>query len=576
MTKKLRSLSIERRMVLFFSVLCLIPVLLLSCFSAWNRQVQSEKGEKRFTRMYLEQGQNQLNAYLAEYEQKVKYLTENPDLLADVYLYHENNRYREEATASRIENILYHACREEAFFDYGVILSEDGSVFLKGQKEVPKAAAFQKLVESVRKDTGDAPVFLTGEDGAVYLAGLLSPGLEPEQITCHLILKCNMDAFEEIVTLLKRTQDQRFCLTGEEGQILFGEDEGEEWEKADTISLRNGWELSVSKSRISAGSPQGGLKLLAAALLLFSASCMYLLGKSLTLPLGQIRRKMYRAGLGEETGECSNGEERAEFSGDEHHMLEQKLTEMIRKQRELRDKMYVSRIAEEKIQMRIKELELNAMQQQINPHFLLNVLETIYWMAEEKGYEQTEEMIAVLGDYFKLCVSTAGEFVTIREEIENAKSYLRILTILYEKNFDVRWKTDREIMDGRTIKLILQPVIENAFEHGIRSMKQGGHIIITGRRTEQGVEFWVEDNGKGMTKERLKEVTDYMKDSDYDPAKSVGTRNVNLRIRLYYGDAYGLSYASEEGAGTRAVIKIPWETGACVQGQEAIRNEYGN
>ena len=79
-----------------------------------------------------------------------------------------------------------------------------------------------------------------------------------------------------------------------------------------------------------------------------------------------------------------------------------------------------------------------------------------------------------------------------------------------------------------------------------------------------------------MTKERLKEVTDYMKDSDYDPAKSVGTRNVNLRIRLYYGDAYGLSYASEEGAGTRAVIKIPWETGACVQGQEAIRNEYGN
>ncbi|MCQ4741240.1 ATP-binding protein, partial [Blautia hominis] len=110
------------------------------------------------------------------------------------------------------------------------------------------------------------------------------------------------------------------------------------------------------------------------------------------------------------------------------------------------------------------------------------------------------------------------------------KSYLQILAILYEKNFEVQWVTDPDILDARTIKLILQPVIENAFEHGIRSMKQGGRIRITGCRTEHGVEFWVEDNGRGMTEERLKEVTDYMKDSNYDPARSVGTKNVNLRI----------------------------------------------
>ena len=120
--------------------------------------------------------------------------------------------------------------------------------------------------------------------------------------------------------------------------------------------------------------------------------------------------------------------------------------------------------------------------------------------------------------------------------------------------------------------MILQPVIENAFEHGIRSMKQGGRIRITGRRTEHGVEFWVEDNGRGMTEERLKEVTDYMKDSNYDPARSVGTKNVNLRIRLYYGEAYGLSYESKEGMGTRAVIRIPWETRARTQGENVIRS----
>ena len=103
-------------------------------------------------------------------------------------------------------------------------------------------------------------------------------------------------------------------------------------------------------------------------------------------------------------------------------------------------------------------------------------------------------------------------------------------------------------------------------------MKQGGRIRITGRRTEHGVEFGVEDNGRGMTEERLKEVTDYMKDSNYDPARSVGTKNVNLRIRLYYGEAYGLSYESKEGMGTRAVIRIPWETGAGTQGENVIRS----
>ena len=613
MTEILRKLSIKRRMVLFFCLLCLFPILLLLCFSGWSGRYQAENGEQRFTNMYLEQGQNQLNAYLEEYEQKVRYLTENPDLLADVYLYHENCGYRGETTASRIESILYHACREEAFFDYGIILSEDGSVFLKGQDMEAEASYFQKLMESEgEKITANKPVFLTGEDGNVYLAGLLRPGLEPKQITCYLILRCNMDAFGEIVTLLKRTQEQRFSLMGEEGQVLFSDaeaaveaeaaDDAEATDEAeaandaeaaddaelsdetktsvdaaapeavDTIRLRNGWKLTISGDTISSKNPFGIQGLLALILLLFSAACMYLLAKSLTIPLGQIMEKMYRAGLKGDTQEATEEKSTAVPSGDEHHMLEQKLTEMIGKQRELRDKMYMSRIGEEKIQMRIKELELNAMQQQINPHFLLNVLETIYWMAEEKGYEQTEEMIAVLGDYFKLCVSTAGEFVTIREEIENAKSYLQILAILYEKNFEVQWETDPDILDARTIKLILQPVIENAFEHGIRSMKQGGRIRITGRRTEHGVEFWVEDNGRGMTEERLKEVTDYMKDSNYDPARSVGTKNVNLRIRLYYGEAYGLSYESKEGMGTRAVIRIPWETGAGTQGENVIRS----
>ena len=190
-------------------------------------------------------------------------------------------------------------------------------MFLKGQDMEAEASYFQKLMESEgEKITANKPVFLTGEDGNVYLAGLLRPGLEPKQITCYLILRCNMDAFGEIVALLKRTQEQRFSLMGEEGQVLFSDaeaaveaeaaDDAEATDEAeaandaeaaddaelsdetktsvdaaapeavDTIRLRNGWKLTISGDTISSKNPFGIQGLLALILLLFSAACMYL------------------------------------------------------------------------------------------------------------------------------------------------------------------------------------------------------------------------------------------------------------------------------------------------------------
>ncbi len=125
--------------------------------------------------------------------------------------------------------------------------------------------------------------------------------------------------------------------------------------------------------------------------------------------------------------------------------------------------------------MRIKELELKCHAAAEQSTFSVKCAWRPFtgWR-RKKDMEQTEEMDRCAGGLYSSSVSRQPwEFVTIREEIENAKSYLRILTILYEKTLDVRWKTDREIMDGRTIKLILQPVIENAFEHGIRSNETG-------------------------------------------------------------------------------------------------------
>jgi len=216
--------------------------------------------------------------------------------------------------------------------------------------------------------------------------------------------------------------------------------------------------------------------------------------------------------------------------------------------------------AKVKEQENLKKAELRALQAQINPHFLYNTLDTIIWMAESKKTDQVIEIVRALSSFFRLSLSKGRDWITIGEEIERTRSYLTIQKMRYRDILDYRIEMDRGVAGNSVLKLILQPLVENALYHGIKNKRQGGTIVVRAeQRNADEVLLQVEDNGIGFTPERLAQLQAELEDDsgEINLDSGFGIGNVNKRIRLYYGNPYGLSIQSTHGAGTCISIVIP-------------------
>jgi two-component system sensor histidine kinase YesM len=213
-----------------------------------------------------------------------------------------------------------------------------------------------------------------------------------------------------------------------------------------------------------------------------------------------------------------------------------------------------------KEQENLQKAEMRALQAQINPHFLYNTLDTIIWMAESKKNKQVIEIVSALSKFFRISLSKGRDWITIAEEIEQTRSYLTIQKIRYRDVLDFKIDFDERVCDYTILKLILQPLVENALYHGIKNKRQGGTIYVRAKmKNENEVLLEVEDDGIGFTEEKLAQIqTDLADDSaDIRIESGFGIMNVNQRIRLYYGKQYGLSVRSKYNTGTCVTLVIP-------------------
>ena len=206
-----------------------------------------------------------------------------------------------------------------------------------------------------------------------------------------------------------------------------------------------------------------------------------------------------------------------------------------------------------------RKAELSALQAQINPHFLYNTLNSIVWMADEAQTREISYMAAALGTFFRVSLSKGQEFITLRDEIQHVQSYLYIQKIRYVDKIQYEFNIDQKLMDKMTIKLLLQPLVENAICHGISNMDETGIIRVTVGTSENGdaIELHVVDNGAGIELTTLEKINRRLKSNFSVNKEGYGIYNVNERIRLCFGSGYGLSIASEAGHGTDVTIKIP-------------------
>lgn len=209
------------------------------------------------------------------------------------------------------------------------------------------------------------------------------------------------------------------------------------------------------------------------------------------------------------------------------------------------DQVYESRLIE-------KKHEMKALQNQINPHFLYNSLSLINWKAIEVGNSDISNITLALSNFYRTSLNKGRNTLSIADEISNVKSYIEIQLVMHDYEFEVVYDVDDEILQYETLNLILQPIVENAIEHGIdvKEDNEKGVITIRGRKENDMIYISVEDNGVGMEEEKA--ATIITRDS-----KGYGIRNVNERIQLYYGEQYCLNVRSRINEGTCITVCIP-------------------
>lgn len=207
-----------------------------------------------------------------------------------------------------------------------------------------------------------------------------------------------------------------------------------------------------------------------------------------------------------------------------------------------------------------RKSELKALQAQINPHFLYNTLDSIIWMSESGRNEEVVLMTSALSKLFRQSISNEKEQIPVCQEIEYVKNYLTIQKMRYKDKLEYHIEVTPEIMNASIIKFALQPLVENAIYHGLKYKETRGNLWVRGYRNDERIYIEIEDDGIGMDEDTRAHIFDE-KATDYK-SNGVGVTNVQRRLKLYYGQEYGITYASSPGSGTKAVVTIPLDGGA--------------
>lgn len=203
-----------------------------------------------------------------------------------------------------------------------------------------------------------------------------------------------------------------------------------------------------------------------------------------------------------------------------------------------------------------RKSELDALQSQINPHFLYNTLDSIVWMVESERYPEAISMVTALASLFRISLSKGKNIISIKDEIEHAINYMKIQKVRFKDQFSFEVNIDSEIEEYNTIKLIIQPLLENAIYYGVESMRDEGIITLNGYATEDDIYIEVTDNGMGIPiEEQMLLLTDNTRARKR--GSGIGLINVHQRIKLYYGEDYGLQIKSELDEGTTVIIHLP-------------------
>lgn len=287
--------------------------------------------------------------------------------------------------------------------------------------------------------------------------------------------------------------------------------------------------------------------IIAFAVILISVIILsYYIPRSMTKPIRRLVEVTQQVAKGDLSVRSDVG------TGAEMKVLSDSLNTMIDKINEL-----LEQVTTEQIRLRKAEFEL--LQAQINPHFLYNTLDAIIWLAEAGDQKKVVSMVGSLSEFFRTSLNQGKDVVSIKEELQHVRSYLEIQQVRYQDILSYEIDVPKELYPYSIPKITIQPLVENALYHGIKNKRGMGKITITGHQEENAFVLQIEDNGIGITKERLEQVRNGIAHRVTTQKEIYGLYNVNERIHLNFGEMYGIQVESIPGEKTMVSVILPFQ-----------------
>ena len=556
--KWIKTMKYRHKLTILLVVSALVPMTVLALYAHSRQSTMVRSSDLEDMQSIIDQTKESIDSQTAVYSSLLNYLTYSPDIEEiikekNIDNYTAYEKYNEIADPLLSVPKSYHdAINRIQLFARSIQVEHEYTL-------VPLAKMKEEWWSSELQDDVRIQWLVNLESKEVAAVRMI---YDDQVLDAAICIALDYDKiFQPLTNIL--TEENGGMVTDEDGRILYNKSELEDIElkKSDdrdtalekinqecaytmAESKENNWVFYLYKSqRAISGSVR---RLLLEEIPLMAACCLITLvlglsfSRIFTRKIEELTRNMDKVNHGSREVTVSSDSE------DEVGILINSFRRMMDEINRLIDEVYVNKIA-------LKEYELKALQAQINPHFLYNTLSMMNWMAIRSGQMDISKVTLALSTFYRTALSKGEDMVTVENCIRNMEAYLEIQLTMHDNNFTVEWETDPEIKNEKMPKLLLQPVVENAIEHGIDEKEEGDKkISLSFKGVGDDVVITVRDNGMGMEQEKAETLVTYQ-------AKGYGLKNVNDRIRLLYGEEYGIRIFSAPGEGTNVVMRFPKE-----------------
>lgn len=382
-----------------------------------------------------------------------------------------------------------------------------------------------------------------------------------------IVYNINFDSFVQDLAKLRSEQDTGLSLRTEEGMLvenLWGKADGgplpkpsgtaesSYWRNDDVIVYRSSVQDTdlYLYSTISWNAMQGTLREPLGTMMCIIGGG-FLLVLALTVVISMRIYRPFKKILAELGTPAELMSDRASISRDEETYILDSIHGMFQQNEQ------ISRELSQRVTL-LKQAQSVALQSQINPHFLHNTLDSISWvtMRLTGGKNKASEMLTKLAQILRYSLDDVDTLVPLRKELENTRLYLELQELRYKNSFRVEWDIQESVVDSQVIKIMLQPIVENAIQHGLKPRGAGGVIRITAKEADDLMEIGIRDNGVGIPPDRMEAIQTALRSDMIKQRESIGIMNVHQRIQLFYGERYGVEVASLP-EGTLVTLRLP-------------------